>query len=303
MPIEINLLPGKKRRTRTLPMLLLLIGVLGLIGLLAIISIGSSMENERRMAEEELAEARIASAELENELEELQESDILLLNTVIGELEEKVVPASSVLMDIVSRMPADSGLTMFEYEYPDHITLEILLMSMPDLARFQHELEDSPLIQQAEIDIVMGEAILEELDENIFWYEEYLPQYFATIVLVLHPDAIRAYEQEETELSIPRELEEQEGSFDFPEENEETEELEEPAGSPFDNENAENNEEESFQQAPGDNVEEDTPVNREDDANDQEGFSDNNDWAEEEIEEEDFDFNWEDNEENEVELP
>lgn len=294
MPIEINLLPGKKRRAKTLPMLLLLIGVLGLVGLLAIISVGASMENERQLVEEELENTRLEAAALQSEIEELQESDVLVLNAMIEQLEEKVAPASSVLMDIVSRMPADSGLTMFEYNYPDQVTLELLLMSMPDLARFQFELEDSALIQQAEVDVVMGEAILEELEDNPFWYEDYLPQYFATMELVLHPDAVRAYEQQEEELPQPGEFENQE-------------EAEEPADTPLDegdmgesmepdNFNAEPWEEEA-EQSENNDAEEGSEENLE-----QNQFDDNNE-VQEEMNEENFEFNWEDNEENEVEQP
>lgn len=197
MPVEINLLPGRKKKAKTLPMLFLLIGVLALIGLLVIVAVSSSMENERQVAEDELQEARLVTAELESELNELESSEILLLEEMIVELEEKIVPASNVLTAIVSELPPESSLTMYDYQFPDQVTLEGLFTSMPELARYQYALESTAMIQLAEVDVVFGEEIVEEMDEEAFWYEEYLPQYFATIHLTLHPDAARSYDRGE----------------------------------------------------------------------------------------------------------
>lgn len=301
MPVEINLLPGRKNKARTLPLVFLLIGVLGLIGLLVIISVASSMESERNAVEAELQEARLESAALESELNELESNDILLLEEMILELDEKMVPASSVLAGIVSHLPPESTLTMFDYDFPDQVTVEGLFTSMPELARFQYALENSSFVQVAEVDVVFGEEIIEELEEG-FWYEDYLPQYFATLQLTLHPDAARSFEVE----SVPDQSgvqedasEEVDDAFEdediFGEDAFEEDEQNEDTGVPDFNE--ENDGEFNLEENDG-NQQENNEDGIEGNEEDTEGNNDNFEFDQEE----NWNDNLEDNAENEMEF-
>ncbi|PRO64898.1 hypothetical protein [Alkalicoccus urumqiensis] len=200
MPVEINLLPKKRKRSGAVPKSVFFILAAGLLGVLLLFFLGQQFGEDREMAEDRLQEKRIEAAELERTIQELQNSDNDELEARIQELDEKVVPASVVLQEAVRMMPPEGTMTLFDYSFPDNVQIEWIATSMPDVALYQNSLESSALIQRAELDTVIGEEILEELEEDIFWYEEYLPQYFTTMNLVLHPDAVRSFEPPEEEV-------------------------------------------------------------------------------------------------------
>ncbi|MFC4737445.1 hypothetical protein ACFO4L_12655 [Bacillus daqingensis] len=200
-----NMSTKEKRSRSALPLVAALLVALALIIFLALFSIGQTMDEQRLGAEAELEESRQHTEELEAQLEEIKNSDPERLLAAMDQLEDEIVPASVVLEETMALLPEDAAITMFDYTYPDKIELEALMTAAPELAAFQFHAEESALIQKAEIDIVQGEAVLEEAADNPLWFDDFLPSYFATIHLVLHPDAIQAYEpgEEEEEVELP----------------------------------------------------------------------------------------------------
>ncbi|WP_147803504.1 PilN domain-containing protein [Alkalicoccus halolimnae] len=204
MPVEINLLPRRKRKTSMLPVYVLILGLAGLIVLIFMLNTVSTMEEETARTSTELEEKRLEAAELEQELAEYRSGDLDELDDKLEELAEKVVPVSALLEETVRLMPQEGMMTFFDYQFPGQLRVEVLLTTMPDVAKYQHELENSPMIQRAEVESILGEEINEEAEEDPFWYEEYLPQYFTTINVVVNPDAVREVErQEEEEVEQP----------------------------------------------------------------------------------------------------
>ncbi|CAM3823530.1 hypothetical protein [Alkalicoccus chagannorensis] len=205
MRVEINLLPQKRKRSGSLPVILAALLLAAVMIIFTMFSLSQSIENDRTASEEELQELQMETTELENQITELQNPEQEELQARMDELDDKIVPVSVVLDEVVARMPEESVMTLFDYVFPDEIIMEAIILSVPDIARYQHALEDSPMIQRAEVDTVLGEEILEELEEDIFWYEDYLPQYFTTFEITLHPDAVRAFEEEpeEDEVELP----------------------------------------------------------------------------------------------------
>jgi hypothetical protein len=203
MPVEINLLPQQKRKTSMLPVYVLILGLAGLITLIFMLNTASTMEEEIARTSTELDEKRLESAELEQELADYQSGDLDEFDEKLEKLGEKVVPVSALLEETVRLMPQEGMMTFFDYQFPGQLRVEVLLTTMPDVAMYQHELENSPMIQRAEVESVLGEEINEEAEEDPFWYEEYLPQYFTTINVVVHPDAVREVERQEEEVEQP----------------------------------------------------------------------------------------------------
>ncbi|QKS71854.1 hypothetical protein FLK61_34875 [Paenalkalicoccus suaedae] len=204
MAVEINLLPHQSKRDRTFSLSLILVGSIGIIGLIVLLFLGNQVEDNRMAKEAELTEARVETTMLEQELSELDPADGGELGQKIEELENKRVPSFAVLSTIVAAMPEEGNITLFDYTFPADIEMEIVLTSMSDIAQFQYNLEQSPMIQEANVEAVLGEDIEEEVEEDPFWYETYIPQYFTTYRLVLHPDAVRAYsDEQEDEVVLP----------------------------------------------------------------------------------------------------
>ncbi|WP_026690512.1 PilN domain-containing protein [Alteribacter aurantiacus] len=209
MPVEINLLPKKERKDRSL---LYVIGGLLLACFVAsaiFAVIGSQVESELAVTEAHLQETRIASAEVQAEIHTLSNADQERLSLYIETLEDKAVPSSAVVHDIVSRMPPEGYLVEFDYAFPFDVYLEAAFYEMRDLAYYHQSLEESALISEVTLHFVDGEDVFEneeEEDATTGFFTQtnttqvYLPHYTAGITVTLDPQAVRAHgDEEETE--------------------------------------------------------------------------------------------------------
>ncbi|MBM7098001.1 hypothetical protein JSY36_19965 [Bacillus sp. H-16] len=202
MPVEINLLPKKEQKDRSL---LYVIGGFFLACFLAaavFAILGSNVEQDIAEAETILTENKIASAEIEQEIHNLSNADQAQLSLWIEKLEGKTTPASAVLHEVVTRMPPEGYLVEYDYGFPFDVYIEAAFYEMRDLAYYHQALEESALISQVTLHRIDGEDMTgedeEEEEETTFFTqpaqsEVYLPHYTAAMTITINPDAVRAH--------------------------------------------------------------------------------------------------------------
>lgn len=190
MPVEINLLPLQNKKDRSLIFLLLLLASIFLVIALVMYWYGNQVEEQTIEKEQTFNELKIQSAFLQTELQQFQEADEDSVSTMVTFLEEeKVVPVYPLLHNVVATMPEEGYMTLFDYDYPDRLFVEIVFYDLVDVSTYQHGLESLPMVRQVTIGSVIGEEI--EEDTEGFFTEEILPHYHTSIEIILNPDAIR----------------------------------------------------------------------------------------------------------------
>ncbi len=199
MPVEINLLPKRKKKDRTIIRLISIVSTLSLLSVLLITVYAKLVESETEQLEQQYDELRIKSAQLQGDIDEMDDSDEAKLISLIKELEDKVVPASQVLHEVVTRMPEQGYLIEYDYRSPFHLDLEIAFIEMKDLSYYYVELMDSPFVDDVNVQSLFGDEITIDEEETLLT-EEYLPHYKTYLSITLNPDAIKAHNESGGEL-------------------------------------------------------------------------------------------------------
>ncbi|TMW71593.1 PilN domain-containing protein [Alteribacter natronophilus] len=210
MPVEINLLPKREKKDRTL---LYVTGGLAAVCLLAVAGTGfwgSAVERETLALEEELFERQVEAAEIRSEINELSDADQVTLAGMISEMNEKVQPGSTVLHEMVRLMPPEGYFVEYEYNFPFDVYIEAAFYEMADVAYYHRALEDSGLVSQVTLHEIAGEDMIPEEEEEDtdpgagFGFQNqpaageavYLPHYVASMTVTLDPAGVKALEEE-----------------------------------------------------------------------------------------------------------
>ncbi|UCZ52094.1 hypothetical protein LGQ02_14730 [Bacillus shivajii] len=197
MPVEINLLPKKKKKDRTIISFISLISVLSLLSVLLITFYAQQVESETEELVTEYEELRLKSAELQGQIQRMDDSDEAKLNSMIKKLEDKIIPASSILHEVVSLMPDEGYMITYDYLYPFELVIEMGFLEVRDVSYYYHELINSPIVSDVKVESMFGEEMGEEEDD--IFTEEYLPHYKTHLVITLNPEAVRAHGKESEE--------------------------------------------------------------------------------------------------------
>lgn len=198
MAVEINLLNKPKKKASTFRSAMTLAVLIVVLINLLIVYVGvqadreaEALEQERQMLEEQ-AEA------LNQEIAEMSVGEHQLLFDAVEEVEGMQISSSQLLLEMVRLMPEDGYMVSYDYVYPDTLSMSFIYLELPQVAYYMDALTSSPYVESVDVQTITGEAMEEAVmeddemagDDQPFWYEEFLPNYFTTYDLTLDVAAL-----------------------------------------------------------------------------------------------------------------
>ncbi|PYZ97333.1 hypothetical protein CR205_01645 [Alteribacter lacisalsi] len=215
MPVEINLLSKREKKDKRVMYVLGGFAALCAAALIGAGLWGAALDRETAALEEERMDRQIEAAEIRGDINELSDEDQMKLAEMITEMNQKVMPGSAVLHEMVRLMPPEGYFVEYEYNFPFDVYIEVAFYEMPDVAYYHRALEDSGMVSQVTLHEVTGEDMIPEEDEQEeteqgFGFQSqpamsdtaYLPHYVAAMTVTLDPLGVKAFQEELEEEGI-----------------------------------------------------------------------------------------------------
>lgn len=202
MLVEINLLPKKEPKNRTLFLLLLPVIFILLVGLGLTYFISHSLDKQMKTVEKQTTTTEQLVTLQQQKMAEFEESNSLKsLESAVDWAKDYPVKTVPVMRHLISLLPERGFIQAFSYEENEEIKLVVQFDTSRESAYYLSSLLDSNWIKLAVIESVIslesltnpeGETTI-NMDESE--EEELLPRYLGTYRIILNKEEINAVSQ------------------------------------------------------------------------------------------------------------
>ena len=198
MLIDINLLPQKEEKNKTLLVLAIIFAVILLLGVFFMFWFSRSYENQIANLDQQIAstESMIATEQQKQVTAEATDSLSKLANTVEW---AKAYPLKTipVLQKLTSLLPERGFIKTFKYEESGKIVLTVQFEQSREAAYYLSSMLDSDWVSDAKLNSLQAvtefydDTMDENFDESHVKNETYIPRYEGEFEITLNQDAIK----------------------------------------------------------------------------------------------------------------
>lgn len=189
MLVDINLLPKKEEKNRSLLMLFIIIGMVLGVGLFSILYFANGLEKKTATTEQ-----KITSTKQLLEIAQLQLAD-LNQSSAVSELENAVkwaddypVESVTLLQRLTAMLPERGFIQTFSYQAPGTVTLQVQFDTNREAAYFLNNLNDADWVTGASLQGLTTSEI--EEDEATETDKEYVPRYVGQYALQINKEKL-----------------------------------------------------------------------------------------------------------------
>ncbi|MFE8703445.1 fimbrial protein [Cytobacillus sp. FJAT-54145] len=194
MLVEINLLPKKEPKNKTLLLLVIIIGVIFLIGLISTYMIHQSYEKKLDSLNSEINETKLIVAQEQQKLVEFEQSNSVseLENTVTW---AKGYPVKTVplIKQLTALLPNRGFIQTFSYTESGEVSLSVQFDTSREAAYYLKNLLDSNFVKEAflealtTVEIPTANNNIFDIDDN---NEKLVPRYMGEFKIMINRNAI-----------------------------------------------------------------------------------------------------------------
>ncbi|KHF40946.1 hypothetical protein [Halalkalibacter okhensis] len=185
MLVEINLLPEKQKRDITYPLISFIVLILVAVGTTALYFYQSSVKEETTQLREEIYAVQLESVQLTEQLQVKDDTGYAEYAQAVTVLEDKVIPTSLLVDELVSLLPERGFFLNFEYELPGEVKVEASFDQIEEVAAYYDALETSPVVSSVTLSVVDSSHAASLSNEQV------LPRYFASFIIDIQTSEVR----------------------------------------------------------------------------------------------------------------
>lgn len=205
MLIEINLLPQKKAKNKSLFWLAIISSIILLIGGLLIFYLYRSFENKLTSIEQQISTTeQLVLLQQEKVVAYKTSNSFSELETTVEWAKEYPLKTVPVLKKLTALLPERGFIQSFTYEETGIINLTVQFETSREAAYYLNSIQESDWVTTAKIlnlDAVIGffdKTFGEEMDESKIKNEKYVPRYLAEFEITLNRDVLKRETEDKT---------------------------------------------------------------------------------------------------------